>query len=52
MIAKTKVVKQNTSDSASRQESQETDSKDIVLLKSGSKDFRVPTRLGLDGCGY
>ena len=24
----------------------------IMVLKSGSAGFRVPTRLGLDGCGY
>ena len=24
----------------------------VVLLKSGSKDFRTPVRLGKDSCGY
>jgi hypothetical protein len=50
MITKTTVIRQSTSGSPLRRTKKLT--ANIVLLKSGSRGFRVPTRMGQDGCGY
>jgi len=34
------------------EKSVEAESFGVVLLKAGSQEFRIPTRLGKDKCGY
>lgn len=52
MVTKPAVIGQNTSCSNLGEQDSEVADKGIVLLKSGNLDFRVPSRMGKDSCGY
>lgn len=52
MITKPAVIRRSTSCSNLGGKNSKVVDKGIVLLKSGSRDFRVPSRMGKDSCGY
>lgn len=52
MVTKPAVIRQNTSCSNLGGQDPKVADRGIILLKSGNRDFRVPSRMGKDSCGY
>jgi hypothetical protein len=52
MVTKPAVIRQSTSYPATGREDSKMADKGIVVLKSGNREFRTPSRMGKDSFGY